>query len=366
MKRILAIVFGIALIGGITAVLLSQGDADGKNGENGNGTATTTVRGVIGSEKAAFFSDPDVKKALADEGLSVRVDTSGSWAMEDRDLKGYDFAFPSSKEPADELAAKLHVQDAPARPFYSPLVVATHRATAGVLAANGLATLSGKGVGTLRMDAYLKAAKADRLWQDLKGASGHAELTGTLSITTTDPRTSNSGALYLAAASYVDNGGQVVSDEAGVERTAPLLRKLTAVQGSQQSSSEQPFTDFVSGVGNPLVLAYESQVAAQLIQRDAPDDLVVLYPDTEVTSDHNLVPLTAAGKKLGALLSDDPGLRKLEARFGFRPRGGTEFADATAGHKDHINQSLSGVKQAPAPRADMLRDMARRAAGGTS
>jgi hypothetical protein len=38
----------------------------------------TTVRGVVGSEKKAFFADPEVKRIFALSGLSVEVDTAGS------------------------------------------------------------------------------------------------------------------------------------------------------------------------------------------------------------------------------------------------------------------------------------------------
>lgn len=106
-----------------------------------------------------------------------------------------------------------------------------HRAAAQVLADNGLATLNGKPSGKLLMGPYLRAAGSDRTWQQLKGAGKHAELTGTVFIASTDPVSSNSGALYLAAASYVADGGRVASDEAAIDRTAPLLKKLIQVQG---------------------------------------------------------------------------------------------------------------------------------------
>ncbi len=84
---------------------------------------------------------------------------------------------------------------APLRPFYSPLVVVAHSTAARILASNGLATLGPRGTsGTLRMEAYLAAARADRTWQQLKGAEGHAELRGTLFVTSTDPVASSSGA----------------------------------------------------------------------------------------------------------------------------------------------------------------------------
>ena len=358
MRRIVAIVLAVFLIGGVAAAVVAGREKQDK------GTATKTVLGVIGSEKAEFFADPDVVKALAAKGYTLKTETSGSWAMEGLDLKGYDFAFPSSQAPADELAAKYDVRQPLPRPFYSPLVVVAHRSAAAVLADNGLATLPAKGNGTFRMSAYLKAAGADRTWQQLKGAERHGELSGTLFISTTDPTSSNSGALYLAAASYVADGGRVADGAAAVDRTAPLMRKLISVQGAQQTSSDAAFRDFISGVGNPLVLVYESQVASLLAQGQDVGDLTVLYPDTTANSDHTVVPLTDDGRALGELLGTDKELRKLAVRHGFRPQGtSAEFTAATAAHTTYLNQKLTGVRQSPVPASKVLHEMARRARG---
>ncbi|UED88191.1 hypothetical protein K4G22_01010 [Streptomyces profundus] len=360
------------LLAGVAAALVvgrDTGDGDGGGG-------SVTVSGVIGSEKAEFFADPDVVAALADEGLTVRAQSVGSWAMDDVDLAGYDFAFPSSQGPADALRGESGDPSAPLRPFYSPLVVLAHREAAEVLAANGLATLEADNVGRLFMADYLSAVEESRTWQELEGAMAQDGLSGALYVSSTDPLTSNSGALYLAAASFVANDGQVVADEAAIERTAPLLRALVRVQGTQQSSSDGPFRDFVSGVGNPLVLAYESQVASLLIggadsgdEGDAghaahAESMVVLYPDTTATSDHTLVPLTEGGRRLGEALTDDPELRRLAVRHGFRPQGATaEFTEATAAHSAYLRDGLDGVRQVPVPTADVLRAMAERARG---
>ncbi|MFI1354054.1 hypothetical protein ACH4TV_10780 [Streptomyces sp. NPDC020898] len=358
MRRIAGIVLAVLLIGGVVAAVVAGRD----NGDRS--TATKTVRAVIGSEKAEFFADPDVVNALAAKGYTVRTETSGSWAMEGLDLKGYDFAFPSSQAPADELAAKYKARQPLPRPFYSPLVVVAHHNAAEVLAANGLATLDkGQNRGTLKMGAYVEAAGADRTWQQLKGAE-YGELTGTLYVASTDPESSSSGALYLAAASYVANGGRVVASDADVDRTAPLMRKLVSVQGAQQPSSDAAFRDFVSGAGNPLVLVYESQVASLLGDQQSAGDLTVLYPDTTANSDHTVVPLTEEGRALGELLGSDPVLRKLAVRHGFRPQGdAAEFVAATAAHAAYLNQKLTGVRQAPVPTSEVLHEMARRARG---
>jgi hypothetical protein len=344
----------LLLIGVGAAVLLGRDD--------GGGGGTTTVQGIVGSEKSEFFADPEVIAALADRGFAVRTDPTGSWAMDDADLGSYDFAFPASEGPAQELAAARDTAGSPLRTFYSPLVVLAHRAAAEVLAAEGLVTLEADHRGVLSMERYLEAVAGGRTWQELPGTDRHAGLTGTLFISSTNPLTSNSGALYLAAASFVANGGSVVQDAAAVEATAPLLRTLTQVQGTQQSSTDAPFSDFVSGIGNPLVLVYESQIAALLAAGQDPGDLVVLYPDTTVSSAHTLVPLTEAGRELGALLAEDPELRRLAARNGFRPQGTTaEFSETVAPHSAYLLDELTGVRQAPAPTTDVLLDMAERA-----
>lgn len=141
----MGIVLAVLLIGGVAVAVVAGRESQDPS------TATKTVRGVIGSEKAEFFADPDVVNALAAKGFTVRTETSGSWAMEELPLKEQDFAFPSSKAPADELRHGSSVGGGPIRPFYSPLVVVAHSAAAKVLAGNGLATLSGASTGTLRM-----------------------------------------------------------------------------------------------------------------------------------------------------------------------------------------------------------------------
>ncbi|WP_405423273.1 hypothetical protein [Streptomyces erythrochromogenes] len=358
MRRILGIVLGLLLIGGVLYVAL-QGQ------EHPGSTATKTVRGVIGSEKSDFFRDPDVVKALAAKGYTVKTETSGSWAMDQLALKEFDFAFPGSSEPAKEVAAAAGLKGAQeTKPFYSPLVVIARPNAARVLVANGLAAMTGKNSGTLLMGPFLKAAAEDRTWQQLPGSSAHAELTGTVFVKTTDPASSNSGALFLAATSNVANGNSVVADDAGIERTAPLMRKLISVQGALETSSDDPFRAFISGSGEPLILVYESQVASLLLQKQNPGEMVVLYPDTTVNTAHTFVPLSENAKELGTLLATDPRLRELAVLRGFRPQDGVaEFTAATAPHADYLNPGLTGIRQVGTPTVKILMALAQRAKG---
>ncbi|WP_053690071.1 substrate-binding domain-containing protein [Streptomyces sp. WM6372] len=359
MRRILGIALAILLLGGVAAVAILGG------GDPPPTAPKTVVKGVIGSEKSEYFRDPDVVKALADKGYTVRTETSGSWAMDQLALKDFDFAFPGSSEPAPEIEAAAGVKGAQTtKPFFSPLVVIARANAAKVLADNGLAKMTGKNSGTLLMGPYLKAAAEDRNWQDLSGSAAFAELTGRVYIKTTDPATSNSGALFLAATSNVANDKTVVSDQAGVDRTAPLMQKLIRVQGALEPSTDDPFRAFISGSGEPLILAYESQVASLLQQKQAPGDMVVLYPDTTVNSPHTFVPISEKAKELGSLLADDPKLRELAVRHGFRPQNGVpEFTAATAAHAAYLNPELTGIRQVSAPTVKILMALAARAKG---
>ncbi|MFF5446183.1 substrate-binding domain-containing protein [Streptomyces sp. NPDC012888] len=359
MRRILGIVLAVLLIGGVVAVILAGGgDRDPEH------TATKTVHGVIGSEKAEFFADPDVVKALAAKGFTIETETSGSWAMDQLPFERYDFAFPGSSEPAKEIRGGAGVPGSHTVPFFSPLVVVARAGTAQVLADNGLARMTGKNSGTLLMGEFVNAVREDRTWQQLKGSGAHPELLGRVFIRSTDPASSNSGALYLAAVSNVANGHTVVSDDRGVDATAPVLNKLTAPQGQQPPSTDAPFREFISGAGQPLVLVYESQVAALLLRNRPPGDMVVLYPDTTVNSDHTFVPLKDGAKALGELLSTDPRLRELAVRHGFRPQNGVqEFGRATAPHTAYLNQGLTGINQVGTPTVKVLQKLAERAKG---
>ncbi|MCX5194737.1 substrate-binding domain-containing protein [Streptomyces sp. NBC_00249] len=361
MRRILGIALAVLLIGGVIGAIVIGGDKPAD-------TTTKIVRGVIGSEKADFFRDPDVVKALHDKGYTVKPESSGSWAMDKLPLKEYDFAFPSSSEPAQEIEAAAGVKGAQTtKPFFSPLVVIARANAAKVLADSGLVRMNGKNSGTLVMGAYLKAAGEDRKWQELPGSAPYGELTGTVFVKTTDPATSNSGALFIAATSNVANGNSVVADEAGIGRTAPLLRKLISVQGALEQSTDDPFRAFISGSGEPLILAYESQVASLLMKKQAAGqtgDMVVLYPDTTVNSPHTFVPLNEKANDLGTLLATDPKLRELAVRHGFRPQEGVaEFTAATAPFAGYLNPGLTGIRQVGAPTVKVLTALASRAKG---
>ncbi|MFJ7246100.1 hypothetical protein ACIQWA_15790 [Kitasatospora sp. NPDC098652] len=362
-RRALGVLAALALLGGVTYALVPE--------DAGTGPAkTVTVTGLIGSEKRSFFENAEVKAELAKQGLEVRADSTGSWTMSEqaRSSSGLDFAFPASTAPAHEIQRHWGLQDSPLVPFYSPLVVVAHAPVAQILRESKLAARDDStGVWTFRMDEYVRALKAGLKWQDLTGAGGHGELSGPIFVTTTDPESSSSGALYIALLSYVLNNNLVVSDDAGVEAVRPVLYQATALQGGQKSSSDEPFRDFLAGVGNPLIFGYESQVAAMAVQGQPTGDMVVMYPDTTAYSDHTIIARTENGRKLAGLLQNDEALRALEVRFGFRPQAaGGAFADRVRDVKQPVfaqDLNAARVKQATVPSLDNLTKLTKAAKG---
>ncbi|MEE1823381.1 substrate-binding domain-containing protein [Streptomyces sp. BE20] len=355
MKRAFGVLAALLLLGGVAFALLKEPRGDDKEPE------TVTVNGLIGSEKREFFEDGDVKAELARQGLAVKVVSAGSWQMGDN-LDNMDFAFPASQPPADAIRASKKITETAIRPFYSPLVIMAHAQTARVLADNGLASQDqASGVWTFTMDEYLNAVRTGRKWDQLKGDKP-GDLAGDVYLTTTDPTTSSSGAMYVALLSFLENGHQPVADAAGVERTKGLLHTAITKQGALKKSTDEPFADFLSNGGGALVLAYESQAAELVVKQKAPEDLVVLYPDTTVYSDHTVVGLTGNGRKLAGQLNGNEKLRQLAAKYGFRPQGdtnafGQQLKSASGSFKLAPNLGAAKVKQAPIPVPDILQKL---------
>ena len=96
---------------------------------------------------------------------------------------------------------------------------------------------------SLELSLLAMAGKGTR-WRDLKASGAFATGKAVLPAST-DVRSSNSAAMYLALASYVLNGQQVVQSPADLERVMPQVAPLFLRQGFQESSSAGPFEDYL-------------------------------------------------------------------------------------------------------------------------
>ncbi|MDO5696612.1 MAG: hypothetical protein Q4G51_01435 [Dermatophilus congolensis] len=339
MKRGLGVVLALVLVVAVGLALWLGprlgGGAEGLGGSGGagqvqQGAQVTQVSGLVGSEKAPFFADPKVREAFARNGLEVTVTSSGSRDMATRpDLKSFGFAFPSSEPAGDRVKRAAGVTET-YTPFRSPLAIASFTPVVDVLAKAKVATKSGD---TWMFDvaAYLQLAGKGTRWNALPGNSAYPASKNVL-VTTTDVRRSNSAEMFLALASYVANGGTMVTNAATVNKVVPAVAPLFIGQGYVGGSSEGPFEDYLSaGMGKtPMVLVYESQLLGRQLAKDGAitDQMTVMYPTPDIISKHTLVPISPDGDRVGRLLSTDPDLVRLAAEHGFRPNDRKVFVDA--------------------------------------
>jgi len=354
-KRILGIALAVILVAGIV-ILVFAGRIFGGGGGAGQPTAdpqVKVVKGVIGSEKKPFFNDPEVQKVFRDNGLDVQVTTAGSRQIATSvNLKQYDFAFPSSAPAAAKIERESGISTAYS-PFYSPMAIATFEPIVQLLSSAGIAHQDASGTWILDMQAYLKAVSAGTRWNQLPGAASVYNSSRSMLISSTDIRSSNSAAMYLAMASYVANGDNIVSSQEQENAIIDQMSSLFLQQGFSASSSEEPFDDYLSqGVGSkPMVMIYEAQFLGQEMSATGADaitkSMVLMYPSPTVLSKHTLIPITPAGDKVGQLLSTDPKLAKLAAQYGFRPADPAVFTATLKAHKLPVPETPVNIVEPP-------------------
>lgn len=308
------------------------------------------ARGLIGSEKEAFFADPRVQQALAARGITVVIEKAGSRAIAGRyDAKAYDFGFPSGAPAAAQLKAQAKAS-AVFTPFYTPMVLASWRPIADILVANGIAERQGDIYYVVDLPALMDLIEKGKRWRDLKGSQAFST-NKSLLISSTDVRTSNSAAMYLALASYLVNNQQIVQSQADVDRVLPTVAPLFLRQGFQEQSSSGPFEDYLAlGMGKaPLLMAYESQMVEFWLKHPnkIKSDMVLMYPRPTVFSKHVLVPYTPAGVRVGEALENDPALRTLANEYGFRTGGATRGPETWAQRGIAVPEVLVDVIDPP-------------------
>ncbi|QFU91103.1 hypothetical protein [Amycolatopsis sp. YIM 10] len=348
MKRRLSIAAAVVLVLAVAGVIVFGGPDEAGTGTRAG--ETTTVKGVIGSEKLAFFSDQRVVDAFAKHGLEVEVDTAGSRQLATSvDLGGYEFAFPSSSPAAQRIQRDRSVTGV-YTPFQSPMAVATFEPIVSLLTANGVVRRGAGDYQVLDIAKYLEITRAGTRWDQLPGNTAFPARKNVL-LTTTDPRESNSAAMYLSIVSFVANGNTVVNSPEAEAKVLPELSKLFLDQGYTQNSTEGPFEDYLAaGMGKtPMVLIYESQFVDRLVRADGSirPDMRLLYTAPTVYSKHTLVPLAPNGDRVGQLLTTDPELGKLAATFGFRTNDPRLFGEVTTAAKAPVPGDLVDTVEPP-------------------
>jgi hypothetical protein len=309
-----------------------------------------TVTALIGTEKRNYFADPRVQRRLAELGFVVDMDTAASRDMAaSRDLKNYDFAFPSSAPVAEKIIRATKPAGV-SSPFYSPIAVATFQPIVDALRPVGVSRANIMGYQSLEIDRYLELVRKDIRWDQVPGNATYPARKAVL-VSTNDVRSSGAAAMYLAITSYVANGNKVVRNDQQVSAVMPTMEQLFLGQGYAESWSESSFDDYLAqGAGKtPMLLIYESQFLELERRRDgsiAPG-MVLMYPTPDVLSKHTAIGLTKNGARLGEVLRDDPQLQRLAAEFGFRTNNPAVFNEVFAGSGANPPTALSQVIDPP-------------------
>ena len=372
--RKVSVVLGVILVGVVIAAialgrgLLPFGDGDEGDTTGGSGGKLTQLHGVIGSEKRAYFEDPDVVARLEELGYRVSVTTAGSRQIATTtDIAEQDFVFPSSA-PATQKVREQGSGYSVDFPFFTPMAVASWKPIADLLVAEGVVSEQ-NGAYTLDVNKYMDLARSGKRWRDLGEAYPSPR---NVQIRSTDIRTSNSAAMYLSLLAWeVAERDPERRDDVVflIDEIAPFF----TAQGYSEASSSGPFTDYLSqGMGAaPMVMVYEAQFLGEQMRPNSRirDDMVLLHLSPTVLANHGIVGVSAGGKELGRLLSNDPQLQQLAGRHGFRPANSGSLADELADRgfdapSDYVNsidppsydrleQLIDGVGQryagAPAP-----------------
>jgi hypothetical protein len=338
---------GVAAIGA-TAWAMSRPDSAPAPAAPVAGAPLTKVAGVVGSEKAAFFADERVAGVFAAHGYDVRVEAAGSREISTSvDLGGRAFAFPSSLPAAERLKRERGVSTQFV-PFYSPMAIATFTPIVQLLDAAGVVKFDGPAP-SLDFSAYIDLVQRGVQWDELAGNTAY-RVGKNILVSTTDARTSNSAAMYLAVASYVVNDHAVVRGATAEQHVLPTLQRLFLAQGYTEGSSAGPFEEYLTaGMGQtPMTWIYEAQYVAAAVEGRLRPDSVLLYPSPTVLSRHTVVPLTPEGEEIGALLHTDAELQSLAAEHGFRTGDVARFDEVVAEHDVPVSPDLVDIVDVPA------------------
>lgn len=351
LKRAIGIGLSVLLVlGVITVVVINWPRAKNPGDPSANCDKVTTVRGVVGSEKLEFFSRAEVKRAFAAQCLVVDVDPAGSRQIATTvDLSTYAFAFPGSTPAAQKIRQSKKINRI-YTPFSSPMAIATFAPLVRALTQAGVVRRAPTGENLLDMKKYLDLVQKGTRWDALPGNATYRVRKNIL-VTTTDPRDSNSAAMYLSIIAYVVNGDNIVQNAAEQQKVLPTVLKTFLPQGGTANSTAEPFEDYLSfGMGKtPLAMIYESQFVDAAVRKDSrlTPEHVLLYPSPTIFSKHTLVPLNADGGRVGQLLTTDPALVNAAARAGFRTTDPRTFRATVKGLKIPVAADVTDVIEPP-------------------
>jgi hypothetical protein len=285
------------------------------------GKPVVVVKGFVGGEKSGLLEDPDVQQALrARGGMRLDYAKAGSIEMVTAPHPGSDFLWPSSQM-AFELYKSNHADQLAKGEiiFNSPIVLYSWDLVVDALVKAGLAREQDSVYYLSDFRRLADMIMAGAKWSDI----GLKELYGRITVTSTDPNKSNSGAVFAGLLANVLHND--VLDDAHVDSVIPLVKKFFTGIGFMEHSSSDLFMQYLStGVGaKPIIVGYESQIIEFSIQHadkcpSVKKKVRVLYPEPTVWTSHPVIALDEKGANLIKALLDTRIQQLAWEKHGFR------------------------------------------------
>jgi hypothetical protein len=342
-KRLSIIIGAVAAVAAIfivSAVLIGGGS--GKTSANTGSTLVSTqpvtINCIGGSEKTSLMADPQVQKILHDKyGITVNFSSMGSYeqvSLTDDQLKakGADCLWPASYS-AQSVFESLHKTSS-----YKGYRAETVLQSPEVIYAGpeGTKALIAAGIVQKRENNYyivdMKKLLVDYVKKGATWTSvGATTLSGPIVVASTDPAKSNSGftlyQLMLTMLATTDVYTAPSIDQA--RKAMPEIKALYDGQGLQARSSDAGFDQWLLQGGeahSPLYAGYESQIIQKVIQYagnkavtdQLAKDVVILYPEPTVYSDHPIIALSPDAARLIDAMKDHDIQTIAWKTYGFR------------------------------------------------
>ncbi|RLK55322.1 hypothetical protein [Actinokineospora cianjurensis] len=294
------------------------------------------VSGRLAS-KSEFFADAKVRRILMAHGIQVSLDRAGSRDIAVNSTDGYDFVFPSGQPAAllikQRLAQSGHRPAKTYKPFFSPIVLATYREYADVLAkptAEPVATVQKAAPQNtpplyydMPMDRFIGVIEKGTTWDRLAAPDRRLDNSNRVLAQTSDLCSSNSSATYLGLVAFVANGNVIPQTEADAVALARKIKPLLTAQGLPGDDLSRSYLA-PDGQGlAPIAVIYEHQFLAHQLRAlgqtgKVDDRRVLLYPAAQLQTVPEFLALTPEGERLGELITTDPDLRRRALELGFR------------------------------------------------
>lgn len=350
------LVFAAALAG---AVVFSKSESEKSGTAKGDGL--TEVRGLISLDAEPVLGDPRMVELMRKEGLRLATTRVGSREMaKATERKEMDFMMPSGTVAGSQVEAaakKVGLNPSISAPFNTPLVMASWTTIGEILEANGVAKRreGKKGVPMWDVDfpKLVALMEAKTKWSDLKKSAGYPVGRSVL-VSTTDPRKSNSAAVYMSLALLATSGGEYPEGAEGVRRASERVSSLFKRQGYQESYVNGAFDDWTSiGIGKvPMAFVYESQIVAHALSRGSlPDGAAVLMPKPTVANKAVFVAFSEAAKRAAKVLESREA-QEIAASHGFR--GAFPEAFAAVAEKTGVGADARITELADLPSAETM------------